>query len=508
MNLHKYKLIFTSLLLVLLVGSIGLYFKVQNSKTISLEDIYSIVPSSVEAIYEVHSIDNLIPYYNRLSGDVENVSLVHDFIQVKPSLLNKNQPFLLTYSKKGLQGNGEVLLFPFLNIFNEWLDTYLKKYAVLSSPPKSFVYKGVELFIYPLKSGKFITLVTLNNIHIISYEKCLIESIVDVYLGASSLLDSSFKASYSLLKNEEVNAVIYAKSNYFTEGRENSISNNTSSEEVWQRFNLIVDDSVFYCLTELDVESSHYYTLQEYSENTIKDTIQLPQDAFSINRWSESQIKEQLLHAEEDTIISSREQEWNSCFGDFLLDAMSDGLWGVRIQDTIVSSEVILRLPLSSFEFVQSSMTKLKQNQRLIIKSLLREESLYNHWGTEALPAPLFLNLLTETSRDLRVIYLSYYKNNLFISWDYTLLARYLQDLKLSTPVNTHIKLSEEIINTPYSFFSANLGVVAQDTLTNYPQIPSVILNQVDRFKDYYWSRELNNFNNKLIQITALKKIP
>ena len=108
----------------------------------------------------------------------------------------------------------------------------------------------------------------------------------------------------------------------------------------------------------------------------------------------------------------------------------------------------------------------------------------------------------------MRVIYLSYYKNNLFISWDYTLLARYLQDLKLSTPVNTHIKLSEEIINTPYSFFSANLGVVAQDTLTNYPQIPSVILNQVDRFKDYYWSRELNNFNNKLIQITALKKIP
>ena len=49
---------------------------------------------------------------------------------------------------------------------------------------------------------------------------------------------------------------------------------------------------------------------------------------------------------------------------------------------------------------------------------------------------------------------------------------------------------------------------MAQDTLTNYPQIPSVILNQVDRFKDYYWSRELNNFNNKLIQITALKKIP
>lgn len=176
------------------------------------------------------------------------------------------------------------------------------------------------------------------------------------------------------------------------------------------------------------------------------------------------------------------ENLWNSSLSAWLSSEATQGVFVYYLEDSIMESEKLIRIPLLNISRARESLQRLLSENQMVYKSLLREETIQGYWKIDVMPAIFGLQQLAEVSRDRRLLYYRFTDKELLLAFNYNLLFNYLTDIEL---INSRCLHPTILANdsAKYSildnYFWASLAELAADSISDYPAIPSVLLQDV-----------------------------
>lgn len=176
---------------------------VENNENFNL---YKLVPTDAVAVLEINDVEELI-------GDIDELdcSRDHHFLYISHlfSLLKTNLYALKEESAHGLSRQMNQMLLSFHEPDSDknqvlycslgtgdfgLIERLIQKYFLGASMVKTAQYKGKDIRIYPMPDGSFLSCYVTSQFVAVSFQKKLIEQVMDAYSSGHSLSrDPSFK---------------------------------------------------------------------------------------------------------------------------------------------------------------------------------------------------------------------------------------------------------------------------------------------------------------------------
>lgn len=185
---------------------IHFFCKLQARKEGAEIDLYAFVPGSCTAIIETGKIKSLIGELN----DFRQTAHTPPIPEVSPlfTLLKQNlaigegkvlsdeiNKVLISFHSPERNGRNQVIYCRLISSAAQQTETLIGN-MLSSFPAKRYRYKGEEIIIYPLKNAEFIACYAADGFLAISYQKKLIEEVINTRLSGKSILkDKTFTHS-------------------------------------------------------------------------------------------------------------------------------------------------------------------------------------------------------------------------------------------------------------------------------------------------------------------------
>lgn len=210
---------------VLLCAGFALYsfFRLSAAADKKDFDLYELVPSSASAVFVTDDMLDFITEVDELT-----CSKNHQYLQVSKlfSTLKQYLYTLLDDAPHGLSRQMNQMLISFHqpdNVRNqilycrlgdgdrELIDKFVRKYVSSLYPPKIFNYKGEEITIYPMADGDFLACYLTPDYMALSYQKKLIEDVIDARKSKKSLADDAAFKEVRMPKKSTATATVYTR---------------------------------------------------------------------------------------------------------------------------------------------------------------------------------------------------------------------------------------------------------------------------------------------------------
>ena len=179
------------------------YYKLQASENQHDFNLYALVPHTATAVLETQRLAELLEDVDQLQCSKEG-----RFLKVSElfSFLKQNYRSLLSDTPHGLskQMNQMLLSFhqpdtPSSQVLycslgrddQSLIRRMVEKYSQGGYPPKTTRYRSEKLHIYPLSDGRFLSLYITDRYMALSFQKHLLEQVIDAEKEGSSLLKRS-----------------------------------------------------------------------------------------------------------------------------------------------------------------------------------------------------------------------------------------------------------------------------------------------------------------------------
>ncbi len=186
---------------------IHFFWKLQAQKEGAETDLYASVPRDCTAIIETGRISNLVSEL----ADFRQTAHTPPLPEISPlfTLLKQNlatkegkalskkiDQMLISFHASGKDNKNQIIYCRLISSVTEQTESLIGN--VLSPfPPKKDIYRGEEITIYPLKDAAFIACYSSDGFLAVSYQKKLIEKVIDTRLSGKSILkDKSFTHSH------------------------------------------------------------------------------------------------------------------------------------------------------------------------------------------------------------------------------------------------------------------------------------------------------------------------
>ena len=211
--------------IVLLCTGFGVYSFFRLNEVESQKDfnLYTLVPQSAIAVLETDRMAELVDDINQLSCSKDNHFLyaselfvylknyLHTLLEDTPHGLSKQMNKMLISFHEPDTPLNQVLYCSLGSGDYELVESFIRKYCSSSFPSKFFDYRGEEISIYPMPDGRFLSAYSSSDFLAISFQKRLIEQVIEARLSKKSLIDmSSFKLMHAG-KNANVEATVYVR---------------------------------------------------------------------------------------------------------------------------------------------------------------------------------------------------------------------------------------------------------------------------------------------------------
>ncbi|KAA6317378.1 hypothetical protein EZS27_032454, partial [termite gut metagenome] len=189
-------------IVVLLCVGLGTfsYIKLRTIERNGDFDLYMLVPPSAVTILDTDNASALIKETDALNSSKDNHTL-----RIPQLLANLKQyyTFLIKKTPNGLDKPLNKILVSFHEPDNpdnqvfycrlggndsQMMERFIILYGGNSFPFKSFDYKGEEMRIYSMSDGCFLTAYSTQDFFVVSYQKWLVEEVIDAYLSKQSIL--------------------------------------------------------------------------------------------------------------------------------------------------------------------------------------------------------------------------------------------------------------------------------------------------------------------------------
>lgn len=286
---------------VLLCTGFGVYsfFRLNAEEHRQDFDLFSLVPQDVIAVLETDHLGELVSSIDRMKCSREGRFLYASDLFV---LLKKGLHALIEESPHGLSVQMDKMLLSFHHPDNpsnqalycamgsgdyDFMESFIDKFSSDSFPSKYIDYRGEEIRIYPLADGRFLSVYLTRNFLVASFQKRLVEQIIDAYREKETL--SHCKAFSQLSKEDKPNteARLFVRMNAVSMGSD-SLHAETQVGG-WTAYELRLEEEAIYCsgICRADeLASAFIHTMQQQQPMQISNGAGIPATTLLYNSYS------------------------------------------------------------------------------------------------------------------------------------------------------------------------------------------------------------------------------
>lgn len=213
----------TSVILFCIAFAISLYFRMSKTEKAEEFNLYTLVPSDAMTVIDTNNIVDFLKGINELNCSKDNHFL---YVSQLFSHLKEYINVLLDETPHGFSRQMNKMLVSFHEPDNDrnqvfycrlgagdrdLVERFIKKYCSTAFPSKYFDYKGEEIRIYPMPDDSFIACYITSEFLAISYQKKLIENVIDARLSKTSILAASGFPKIDSVTKTNVQATFHVK---------------------------------------------------------------------------------------------------------------------------------------------------------------------------------------------------------------------------------------------------------------------------------------------------------
>ncbi len=218
------KIVVTSSVVLLCAGfALYSFFKLSAVEGRKDFNLYKLVPATASAVV---ATDDVLGFVSEIDG--LTCSKNHQYLHISKlfSYLKQALYTLAEDSPHGLSRQMNQMLISFHEPDNErnqvlycrlgigdkeLIDKFIQKYVSSLYPPKKFSYKGEEIMIYPMSDGDFLSCYLTSDFMALSFQKKLVEDVIDIYKKGGSLADVPAFAAVRTPKKSMAVATVYTR---------------------------------------------------------------------------------------------------------------------------------------------------------------------------------------------------------------------------------------------------------------------------------------------------------
>lgn len=212
---------------VLLCAGFVLYYFFRLSAAEGQKDfnLYELVPTTASAVFATDDVLGFVTEIDGLTCSKNHQYLhvsklfsclkqsLYAFSEETPHGLSRQMNQMLISFHEPDNDRNQVLYCRLGNGDRELIGRFTQKYISSLYPPKKFDYKGEEIMIYPLSDGDFLACYLTPDFMVLSFQKKLVEDVIDVYKkGGSLVYDPTFMGVLAP-KKSTATATIYTRVN-------------------------------------------------------------------------------------------------------------------------------------------------------------------------------------------------------------------------------------------------------------------------------------------------------
>lgn len=210
---------------VLLCSGFALYsfFRLSAAEGQKDFDLYELVPSTASAVFVTDDVLEFVAEVDDLTCSKNQqylyVSKLFSYLKQSLYALSEDTPhglsrqmnqMLISFHAPDNERN-QVLYCRLGDGDKELVNRFVQKYISSLYPPKTFAYKGEEITIYPMADGDFLACYLTSDFMALSFQKKLVENVIDTYKSGKSLADDSAFAGIRVSKKTPATATIYTR---------------------------------------------------------------------------------------------------------------------------------------------------------------------------------------------------------------------------------------------------------------------------------------------------------
>ena len=245
--------------LVLLCTAFGVYsfFRLSAEEHRQDFDLFTLVPDDVSAVVETDQLDELVRSIDGMKCSQDGVFLYASdlFVLLKDELhaLQDEAPhglsiqmnkMLLSFHRPDDPTN-QVLYFAMGRGDYDLMESFIEKSTSAAFPSKYIDYHGEEIRIYPMVDGRFLSVCLTHNFLVASFQKRLIEQVIDTYHSRHSLAHTKSFKSLPIEAKMQAKARLYVRMTGVSMGAD-SLRKQTDVGD-WTVYDLKLEEEAIYC---------------------------------------------------------------------------------------------------------------------------------------------------------------------------------------------------------------------------------------------------------------------
>lgn len=461
--------------IVLLCTGFGVYSFFRLNEVESQKDfnLYTLVPQSAIAVLETDRMAELVDDINQLSCSKDNHFLyaselfvylknyLHTLLEDTPHGLSKQMNKMLISFHEPDTPLNQVLYCSLGSGDYELVESFIRKYCSSSFPSKFFDYRGEEISIYPMPDGRFLSAYFTSDFLAISFQKRLIEQVIDARLSKKSLIDMpSFKLMHAG-KNANVEATVYVRIKSVEMGKNTDGIRSQTYLGSWAEFDLKLNENAIYCSgISHGSDTTHTFINALRRQQPVEGFPgeRLPLSTFFYDCWAISDMdamcsftaEQEYAKATYSDYIKERDEEWM----DFLKMYAGDQVISCLFQSKDTVNEIpcaVMSVPVKNVLQAERRLQSLlytspKEVDAPPVPQAYPDYHLYpkaKGYRYYILPRNTLLTQLTGITESALYTYVCFYRGHLLMAPDVVSLTAYIDAME-NEEVLDDIPLYEE----------------------------------------------------------------
>ena len=321
--------------IVLLCTGFGAYSFLRMNAVENQQDfnLFTLVPQDATAILETDRMADMMEDINGLycSKDDHFLYVSDLFVYLKkylnalvgdtPHGLSKQMNKMLISFHEPDTPLNQVLYCSLGTGDYELVETSVRKYCSSTFPSKYFDYNGEEIRIYPMTDGRFLAAYFTSDFLAVSFQKRLIEQVIDAHRSKQSLMDMpSFRTMYAGKRNN-VAATVYVRMKEVDMGKDTDGIRSQTRLGSWAEFDMKFSEEAIYCSGishGVDTTRTFINALRKQKPIMGFGGERLPSSTFFYNQWAISDLesifdftsRQEYAKATYSDYIKKRDEEW------------------------------------------------------------------------------------------------------------------------------------------------------------------------------------------------------
>lgn len=511
----------TSVTLLCLGFAISLYFKLSITERAEEFDLYTLVPTDSQVIIDTDDMAGLMQRIDELGSSKDGLYLHFSRFF---SYLKENIDDVLEQAPHGLSKQMNKMLISIHEPDNElnqvyycrlgagdydFIEQLIRKNFAETFPSRIFEYKGEEIHIYPTSDDFFLACYVSKEFLVISYQKKLIEQVIDAKLSKKSILSDEVFATMRDANRMVSPVTIYSRMREVKMGKESGELAIQSSLGNWAEFNVNLNgEAVYLSGISYDVDSMNTFINTLRAQQPIEGfpEKELPASTFFFSKLSVSDLQRVLDFTSGHSYVPVSDSVATAlgdiALSDFLRDYAGGTVTACMFYDEdslVVSPHAVISVPIQNTSRIKK---QLKALHRAALPQRRGAASEINYFFTKAQyayyelpPTTMPVKLTGVTDSSLRS-YACLHNGNILISPHVSGLKAYIELIEEADSLFENTSVYERVttaLSTTYHYvMMADMENVLQQPGSYVRFVPHFFFRHSDFFRHFVLAAQLN----------------